>query len=373
MLSYWEREYMFKKVDFAIIGSGIVGISTALELRQRHPNSQIAIYERGTLPWGASTKNAGFACFGSPSELLSDLTKMSESEVQSILEMRYVGLQKLLHRCGKNNIEYYNWGSNEIFTSQHNERYANCVDKLSYLNKLIYPITQESCFSINDTAIDSFGFNGISHLIKNQAEGQINTGKMMNTLLSLCKENDITIYNGIELIQYQEQTNQVQLEFSNNISLTCSHLFITTNGFAKQLIPQLAVEPARAQVLITHPIRDLKIKGTFHFDEGYYYFRNIDHRVLFGGGRNLDFEGEKTSELDVTEKIQNRLQQLLKDMILPTTEFTIDHSWAGIMGVGVDKKPFIQPLSPRVYCGVKMGGMGVAIGSLIGEKLAQYT
>ena len=29
------------------------------------------------------------------------------------------------------------------------------------------------------------------------------------------------------------------------------------------------------------------LKGAFHYDEGYVYFRNIDNRVLLGGGRNL--------------------------------------------------------------------------------------
>ena len=56
------------------------------------------------------------------------------------------------------------------------------------------------------------------------------------------------------------------------------------------------MQPARAQVLITKPIKNLQIKGTFHLDKGYYYFRNIDNRILFGGGRNLDFKTEETSE-----------------------------------------------------------------------------
>jgi hypothetical protein len=38
---------------------------------------------------------------------------------------------------------------------------------------------------------------------------------------------------------------------------------------------QGAVKPARAQVLITEPIDNLDVRGTFHLDCGYYYFRNI--------------------------------------------------------------------------------------------------
>ena len=40
------------------------------------------------------------------------------------------------------------------------------------------------------------------------------------------------------------------------------------------------------------------------------------------------------------------------------------------MGLGSAKNPIVEQLSDHVYCGVRLGGMGVAIGSLIGQELA---
>nr|MCH9661765.1 FAD-dependent oxidoreductase [Bacteroidota bacterium] len=57
---------------------------------------------------------------------------------------------------------------------------------------------------------------------------------------------------------------------------------------------------------------------------------------------------------------------------LPTTAFEIDTQWSGIMGVGSQKKPILRQLEPNVYCGVRLGGMGVAIGSTIGKRLAEF-
>ena len=139
-------------------------------------------------------------------------------------------------------------------------------------------------------------------------------------------------------------------------------------GFNKLL--EEKVQPARAQVLITKPIKNLQIKGTFHLDKGYYYFRNIDNRILFGGGRNLDFKTEETSEFGQTSLIQNELENILKTTILPNTPFEIEHRWSGIMGVGDQKKAIVKQLSSHVFCGVRLGGMGVAIGSLVGKELA---
>ena len=38
--------------------------------------------------------------------------------------------------------------------------------------------------------------------------------------------------------------------------------------------------------------------------------------------------------------------------------------------MGATKNPIVEALSENVYCGVRLGGMGVAIGSLIGNELA---
>jgi glycine/D-amino acid oxidase-like deaminating enzyme len=64
------------------------------------------------------------------------------------------------------------------------------------------------------------------------------------------------------------------------------------------------------------------------------------------------------------------LEQLLKEVILPNQSFEIEHRWSGIMGVGNHKNPIVKQLSENVFCGVRLGGMGVAIGSLIGKELA---
>jgi hypothetical protein len=41
------------------------------------------------------------------------------------------------------------------------------------------------------------------------------------------------------------------------------------------------------------------------------------------------------------------------------------------MGIGDTKAPIVEKLDERIAVGVRMGGMGVAIGSLIGKELSQ--
>ena len=366
-LSYWELKTWLSDIDFTVVGSGIVGMNCAIHLKKQHPKANILILEKGLLPQGASTKNAGFACFGSLSEIVDDLNHHSEDEVLNLVKKRIDGLQLLRQTLGDKAINYQELGGYELFLEKDKAFFESTLAQKERINKLLFPLFNADVFSLKDNHFDFE--NTLQHLSFNQFEGQIDTGKMMSSLLQLALKNDIKILNQITLESFTETADKVHLK-TNLFEFETSHLFIATNGFASQLLDE-NVQPARAQVLITKPIKDLQIKGTFHLDKGYYYFRNIDNRILFGGGRNLDIEGETTTELNQTSLIQNSLEQLLKTTIIPNTPFEIEHRWSGIMGVGQQKKAIVKPVSNRVFCGVRLGGMGVAIGSLVGRELAE--
>lgn len=371
-LSYWERESFFKNIDVAIIGSGIVGLSAAIRLKELSPSLKIMILERGSLPIGASTRNAGFACFGSMTELLDDLKTQSEDMVFSLVEKRWKGLLKLRSRVGDTNLKYQELGGFELFRKEDKTDFEQCVDRISFFNqKLNSIIGQKEVYKITDKNISNFGFDAIDHLIHNQAEGQIHTGEMMKTLLEIAQAKGVKILNGIFIKKLKDIEDGVELETGDGWNLKFKKILVATNGFSKTLINQGAILPARNQVLITKPLQENPIRGTFHYDKGYYYFRNIDNRILLGGGRNLAKEEEETPEFGTTKIIQNALIDLLKNVILPQRKFEIESTWSGILGVGNTKKPIVQSISKNVSVAVRLGGMGVAIGSLVGEEGAE--
>ncbi|WP_105046634.1 NAD(P)/FAD-dependent oxidoreductase [Polaribacter gangjinensis] len=366
-LSYWELKEWFSNIDFTIVGSGIVGLNCALQLKKIYPKARILILEKGILPQGASTKNAGFACFGSLSEIIDDLQTHSEQEVFELVKKRWEGLQLLRKNLGDRKIDFQQNKGFELFDSA--DFFEACISKNEHINQLLKPIFKGVVFS---TSNNIFGFQNIHQQYSvNNFEGQLDTGKMMAHLLQKVQKKGVKIVNSIHLESFIEKEDKVHIK-TNRFDFYTKKLLITTNGFASQLL-QENVQPARAQVLITKPIKNLHSKGTFHLDKGYYYFRNIDNRILFGGGRNLDFTSENTFEFGETELIQNQLEKMLRDIILPNIPFEIDQRWSGIMGVGNQKKAIVKQVSNHIFCGIRLGGMGVAIGSLVGKELADLT
>ena len=84
----------------------------------------------------------------------------------------------------------------------------------------------------------------------------------------------------------------------------------------------------------------------------------------------MAFEAEATDEMAITQTIQERLEQLLRNIILPGKSPRVARRWAGIMGFGPEKKPIVKRLGPRTVLAFGCNGMGVALGSLIGDEAA---
>ena len=373
MLSIWERNELIH-YDHIIIGSGIVGLTTAYYVKKKNPSKSVLVLERGLLPTGASTKNAGFACMGSLTEILDDLKIASEEEVLELFRLRKKGLERLQSILGKEKIGYQTNGSYELIFK--NEIAA--LEKIDYCNQLLRKEIKQDAFRLNNSKIQEFGFNGVCAMVENLCEGEIDTGLMMKNLIQLVSSMGVEIKTGCEVLSFNEHSNQVEIIcnnplLKNELILKSNKLFICTNAFAKKLLPQANVTPGRGQVLITKPIPDLKFKGIFHFEEGYYYFREYKGCILFGGGRNIDKQTEETTEFALNQAIQQSLIEKLQTIILPNQAFEIDLQWTGIMAFGPTKKPIIEPYSDKVFVGVRMGGMGVAIGSEVGFSLAEMS
>jgi glycine/D-amino acid oxidase-like deaminating enzyme len=222
-----------------------------------------------------------------------------------------------------------------------------------------------------DDRLPSFGFRGVRHLLLNEAEGQVHTGKMMAALLQKAREAGVEVYNGMGIKHLEDTAQGVELETEYGWTITVPKVIVAVNGFAQQIMPGLAVQPARNQVLITHPIPGLPVEGCFHYDRGYYYFRNIDGRILLGGGRNLAFDTEATDQFGSNELIRSALVQLLKTVICPGRQVEIDAWWSGILGLGPVKKPIVEKASENVVLALRLSGMGVAIGTLVGQEGAE--
>ncbi|MFK7757441.1 MAG: NAD(P)/FAD-dependent oxidoreductase [Flavobacteriales bacterium] len=362
--SYWEKQFISSSADLIIIGSGITGLSAAYHAASKHPKWKIIVLDKFVYSNAASTRNAGFACFGSAGELTADLRNgLSYKEVFSTLEKRLKGLTLLRDTLGDSALDYESCGGTEIFTSNQENEYHGILNQLDELNYQLNEFTNSAdTFQVSSPPSALVGFK---YAIKNELEGKLNPGSLMKAWAKKCQDLGVEIYGGMSA-QLLEDYSGVSIK---NHVIKSKQIAVCTNGLSESLRLDLKLSPARNLVVLTEPIPKLELPSTYHHLQGYMYFRKIHDRLLLGGGRHEFLAEEETSKFEVNSDLRLRLERYLKEHfgILPEQ---IEMEWTGIMGVGNSKKPLVNRLNEHVVYGVKLGGMGVAIGSLVGKEVA---
>lgn len=365
--SFWEAPS--QSFDIVIIGAGFLGSWTAYEL-SRLQKLSIAVIESGSLSHGASTKNAGFACFGSVTELSADIKELGTNTTIDICQKRLKGIQKIRTVLGDATIAYDHCGGYEIFLPNDTIPSETSLQNFNSLLESSLPIQPFRFLSTQE--ITSLGFSTNVHsVIANPHEGSLHPVKALEALHSLAKSQGVQFYFHTQFCGYSIENESLSVT-SHGIDETikAKKVVYCTNAFSQNN----TISPGRGQVCITSVINSLPLRGTFHYDEGFVYFRNVDtvdgRRILIGGGRNTDFKTEETTSFDSNPAILNYLQRFLSSILPSKVDFSIEKSWTGIMGFSKNKLPIVQQLNDKEFFGFACNGMGVALTPIISEELA---
>ncbi|GAB5518343.1 MAG: FAD-dependent oxidoreductase [Rhodothermales bacterium] len=316
-VSIWEQQSLLES-DYLIVGAGITGLSTAAALLEQQPRARVRILERGLLPSGASTKNAGFACLGSLSEVVADIRHYGEDATAQALQLKQRGLRLLRTRLGDDHIGYRPEGGYELVLPKH----ATALEQMDTLNAWTTDMLGAPLFTRGDIEAWDFPQDQVAALVHLPQEGLIDTGQMMRALLRYVQERGAEVCTGCLVTRYEASQAQVTVEVANPLAdapllFSAPQVAFCTNGFVHRLFPDILVTPGRGQVLLTKPLSRVPFRGAFHFDEGYFYFRDVGDRVLLGGGRNLFRDAEATDQFGATEAVQQVLESYLRELVLP--------------------------------------------------------
>tara|TARA_R110002124_G_scaffold280490_2_gene453790 strand:- start:28581 stop:29684 length:1104 start_codon:yes stop_codon:yes gene_type:complete len=358
--SFWEDELYNQNYDLIVVGAGLTGLSSAYFFKQDYPDAKILVLDRGFYPIGASTRNAGFACIGSVGELIADLEIESESVVKQRIKDRYEGLLLLRETLGDENIDYEPEGGWEIFTdSDEFIKLREYVPKLNaWMEELI---GEKEVFEIST-------YLGIPAFF-NRVEGMLHPGKMIKTLLNKCIQSGIEFRWNSEVSKLNTDLNEVAL--MNNHTFESDKLIVATNAFTQKILPEKKIKPGRGYVFVTNEIATMEWKGTFHYNKGYVYFRNIsEDRILIGGGRDVAYEEESTSEFGVNNSIKEYLIHFANEVMELPKGWEIEQEWSGIMGFTESKSYLLEEIGEHCLLAAGLSGMGVALGMNLGKKAA---
>jgi glycine/D-amino acid oxidase-like deaminating enzyme len=156
--------------------------------------------------------------------------------------------------------------------------------------------------------------------------------------------------------------------------LDAENVVVASDGYPSGLLGRLdeLVQPTRGQVVITEPLAERLYERPHYARHGFDYWQQLpDGRLVIGGRRDVDLEGETTAEESTTPEIQAALEALIRELVGRVPPIT--HRWSGIFGTSPDALPLVGPVPGHDGVWVSRGysGHGNVLGLACGDLVAK--
>jgi glycine/D-amino acid oxidase-like deaminating enzyme len=345
-------------VEVLIVGGGISGITLAYTLAQA--SCTVGLLEAGPLAGSASGRNAGFL-MATPAEPYGELIAIwGRDGARAVLQTgrrshRRIG--ELVNTLGLDCGYRANGSLRLTRTPEEAEDQRASLpdlhaDGLRMLETPVAGVVPAHC-------ADRFTAAFIT-----PEDGEIDPVRFLHGVALGAMDRGARIFVHSELQRAQWGGGLWEARTARGLA-RARILVLATNAYTPLLCPILApiIAPRRGQMLATAPLeQEIGSRPTYaHW--GYQYWRQLpDRRLLIGGWRHLDPDGESGYDDRPTDRIQRGLEEGLRDLVPGTA--TIERRWAGTMGFARDGRPLVGWLDPEHHvaiCGGFTGhGMGMA-------------
>lgn len=334
------------RADVLVIGGGIAGTSLVHHLAKRRISA--VLVERGQLASGASGRNAGFLLAGVADCYAEAVRIFGREKAREVWHITDENHDRMLEAVERDDVGHRRLGSATLASGE--EEGARL---------------EESAQLLRD---DGFEAHWDGTRLLNPRDGEVNPAAMVGALARRAKQG--VIREGVEVTSIQSRGGEVSVR-AGELECRAGVVLLATNAYTPELLPQVKIQPTRAQMLASAPLaRSVCDMPTYsHF--GYRYWRQLPSgEVLIGGWRDTAMEAEKTSEAEPSDEIQEHLDGRLEAMS-PNSEVT--HRWAGIMGFTETGLPLVGPVEGmrNVYLCAGFNGHGMGFAFMCAKQLVE--
>jgi gamma-glutamylputrescine oxidase len=325
------------RTDVLVIGGGIAGTSVMHHLARRRISA--VLVESRHLAFGASGRNAGFLLAGVADCYAEAVRIFGRSKAREVWQITDENHDRMIEAVAGTEVGYRRLGS---------ATFASGVEEQARL--------EESAQLLKDDGF-SASWDGVRLL--NPRDGEVDPAALVGALAGRLREG--AIREGVEVTEIVPAGAEVSVRAGES-ECRAGVVVLATNGYTSLLLPQVKIQPTRAQMLASAPLsRSVCDMPTYsHF--GYRYWRQLPSgEVLIGGWRDTSLETEIGYDDQPTDQIQEHLDHKLAEM---DGKVEVTNRWAGIMGFTETGLPLVGPVEGmrNVYtcAGFNGHGMGFA-------------
>jgi glycine/D-amino acid oxidase-like deaminating enzyme len=362
-----------QSVDVAVIGGGFTGLSAARTLAKG--DARVAVLEAENVGWGASCRNGGMVLSGlklGTAKLVARYGREATKRMYAASLESIDCVEELVH---EENIEcnFSRCGHLEVACkAKHFEdfrRGAETIErefghKLRIVEKADLP--QE---------IGSAIYHGG---IVDEVSAGVNPAKYVAGLACAAAKAGAAIQEKTRVVGLERDSRQGEMGWNVKTSrgtLYARDVLIATSGYTSGITPSLQnkIIPIGSFIIVTEVLpealaRELSPRNRMIYDSKnylYYYRLTPDRRMLFGGRAAFFPENENTVR-DSARILRDGMISVYPQL----RETKVEYVWGGTLDFAFDIMPHAGKMDGMFYS-VGYAGHGVAMATLLGQKIAQ--
>lgn len=354
------------RADVVVLGGGIAGLSTALELAER--GYQVIVLEAERVGWGASGRSGGQAIFGYGCEMSKIADQIGLADARLLFDWSVEGVAMIAERCARYGID--------------------CELRPGHAHAAIKPRQVEELQRWQEDLARNYGYAGTELWDRARLQQTLATERYrallydprsahlhpLNYTLGLARaarDRGVRIYEGSR-VQRVEHAGEVCMHSETGLVRARAGV-LAGNAWLSGVMPRLEdrimpvgtyiaasepLDPPRAQALIRNGMAVADIN--FVLD----YFRlSGDHRMLFGG--RVSYSGIDPPALG--PRMRMRMRQVFPQL----ADVDIDYVWGGYVDISMSRAPDWGRVGSHLYYAQGFSGHGIAAAGLAGRVIAE--
>ncbi|HKZ85681.1 MAG TPA: FAD-binding oxidoreductase [Anaerolineae bacterium] len=366
--SYTDRP-LPQRVDVAVVGSGYTGLSAALHLARS--GASVAVLEKETIGWGASSRNGGqvlaglkvgvetlVSRYGLPlAKHLYDASRAALAFVEDLIAAEQIDCE--YSRCGN------------LYAAskpKHFEGFKRAQELLSRefaTHHELVPRAEQR------REIGSEAYFG---LMVEPYNSSLHPAKYVRGLAKAVERSGADLHEKTQVLSIERNGSSFAVKTSGG-TLAAEAVFLATNGYADAAAPALRrrVVPIGSYIIATEPLRSdvaarlLPNRRVVSDSKNFlhYYRLSADNRLLFGG-RAAFVPPTAGSNRKSAEILRRDMVEVFPEL----ADTSVEYVWSGNVCFTMDMLPHAGRFEEGVTYAAGYGGHGVAMATYLGAKMA---
>jgi len=365
------------RADVCIVGGGYTGLWTALQLKQKQPDLNIVLIDKGLCGSGASGRNGG--CMLSWSTKYLSLRRLfGEPEASQLVQASERALYQIRDFCLEHDIDAQLRLDGILYTATNQAQSG-------YMDSVISELTDKNINSWERWSLEkiqkaSGSLHHIEGLFSPHA-GSVQPALLVRGLKRVAQSMGVTIYENTSMDSVREGKPVVVNTLQGDI--TAQKVVLAINAWMPKKFPSLNrnLLLVSSDMVITEPVPGLLTDaglndGKVVIDSRifvHYYRRTPDGRLMLGKGGNMfSFNNRVHPAFDQPSRYQTQLRDSMASFFPYLKDCRIERTWTGPSDRSATGLPFFGHLNNQdnIFYGLGYSGNGVAQTYLGGEILS---